>query len=578
MSNQLTVIIPCKNEQDHIRACILSVLQIADEVLVADSGSTDATLAIARELGCRIIEREYRTSGDFKNWAIPQAAHEWVLILDADERITPPLAAEIRSVLAAPKHDGYWIYRRNHFLGHPIRFGPWKNDRCLRLFRRDLGRYVGPTDHAEVELSNGAVGRLRERMMHYTCASYDQYLPKVSRYADVQARIWNDAGRRTHWTQLLLRFPLRFVQGYVFRLGVLDGLAGLQVCALVAYLSWLKHAYLWQLQNTRDWRSLESDSSHSSGVPLAPPVLSTIHNIQEEETGRASGTHATQADANGAKPRSFRELRHQWTPAWLQTDARRQWRNIVFRHLGIQRCYTPPIITRQPKMTVRSCLPFVLGNELLKNPRLTFMQIGAFDGALDDDLRELIETHKLQGVLIEPQPVAFARLQKTYRNQPQVKLLQAAIAEQEGTRDLYCKRGEASMVASFDREHLRRHNVADHEIVTQQVACHTVESALRAVGMTHVDLLQIDAEGYDWPIIRSIDFARLRPRILRFEYRHMSAADADTCLALLANHGYRFVVETRDIIAHLDNAHCSSPLPVSGVTKNASLAGRRASA
>jgi FkbM family methyltransferase len=194
----------------------------------------------------------------------------------------------------------------------------------------------------------------------------------------------------------------------------------------------------------------------------------------------------------------------------------------------------------------------VLGNELLRNPRLTFMQIGAFDGALDDDLRELIETHKLRGVLIEPQPVAFARLQKTYRDQPQVKLLQAAIAEQQGTRDLYCKRGEASMVASFDREHLRRHNVADREIVTQQVACHTVESALRAAGMTHVDLLQIDAEGYDWPIIRSIDFTRLRPHILRFEYRHMSAADADACLDYLADHGYRFVVEARDIIAHLD--------------------------
>jgi FkbM family methyltransferase len=561
MSNQLSVIIPCKNEHEHIRACILSAQQVADEVLIADSGSSDGTLEIARESGCRIIQREYHTSGDFKNWAIPQAAHEWVLILDADERVTPPLAAEIRAALAAPKHDGYWIYRRNHFLGHPIRFGPWKNDRCLRLFRRDFGRYVGPTDHAEVELSSRSIGRLRERMMHYTCASYNQYLPKISRYADVQARIWHDAGRHTHWTQLLLRFPLRFFQGYVLRLGVLDGLAGLQVCALVAYLSWLKHAYLWQLQNASDWRDLESTSLHASGVPLAPPVLSTVQHCQEEGTGNASGTHATQADTNIAQTRSFRALRHRWTPAWLRTDARRQWRNIAFRHLGIQRCYTPPIITRQPNITVRSCLPFVLGNELLKNPRLTFMQIGAFDGALDDDLRELIEKHQLRGVLIEPQPAAFARLQKTYRNQPQVKLLQAAIAEQQGTRDLFCKRGEASMVASFDRAHLRRHNVADHEIVTQPVACHTVESAVRVAGMTHIDLLQIDAEGYDWQIIRSIDFTRLRPRILRFEYRHMSPADADACLALLADHGYRFVVETRDIIAHLD-ACPFSQLPV----------------
>jgi len=255
--NQLSVTIPCKNEEEHIRACIFSAQQVADEVLVADSGSTDATLQIARELGCRIIEREYGTSGDFKNWAIPQAAHEWVLILDCDERITPALAKEIRRELVAPRYEGYWIYRRNHFLGHPIRFGPWKNDKCLRLFRRDLGRYVGATDHAEVELFEGKVGKLKARMTHYTCSSYNQYLPKLARYADVQSRIWHAAGRRTRPWHLLLRFPLRFLQCYLWRLGFLDGMAGLQVCALVAYLSWLKHAYLWKLQNERSWRELE---------------------------------------------------------------------------------------------------------------------------------------------------------------------------------------------------------------------------------------------------------------------------------------------------------------------------------
>jgi glycosyltransferase involved in cell wall biosynthesis len=265
MGNRLTVIIPCKNEREHIRACVESAQRVADELLVADSGSSDGTLEIARKLGCRIIEREYGTSGEFKNWAIPQARHEWVLVLDADERVTPALAAEVEQVLADPCHDGYWIYRRNHFLGHAIRFGPWMNDRCLRLFRRDLGRYVGPTDHAEVQLSCGTVGRLRARMLHYTCASYDQYLPKLSRYAQVQARIWHAAGRRASLTPLLFKFPLRFLQGYVLRLGFLDGLAGLQVCALVAYLSFLKQAYLWQLQNVRDWRACHDASGSHRG-------------------------------------------------------------------------------------------------------------------------------------------------------------------------------------------------------------------------------------------------------------------------------------------------------------------------
>src|SRR5262245_425564 len=116
MASKLTVIIPCKNERENIRACVARALLVAADVLVADSGSTDGTLEIARGLGCRIIEREYVTSGDFKNWAIPQATYEWVFILDADERITPQLADEIRATLSEPKNDGYWVYRLNHFM------------------------------------------------------------------------------------------------------------------------------------------------------------------------------------------------------------------------------------------------------------------------------------------------------------------------------------------------------------------------------------------------------------------------------------------------------------------------------
>src|SRR3954452_5633300 len=258
MPSKLTVIIPCRNERENIAACISSARQVADEVLVADSGSTDGMLEIVRRLGCRIIEREYGTSGDFKNWAIPHATNEWIFILDADERITARLAKEIRGELADPRHDGYWIPRLNYFMGHPICHGPWQNDQCLRLFRRDAGRYVGPTDHAEVEVSSGKVGRLAEQLVHYTCTSYSQYLPKLSRYADVQARVWKDEGRRPKFRQLLFRFPLRFLHGYVLRLGFLDGLAGLQVCALVAYASWLKQACLWQLQSGRETQDIHN--------------------------------------------------------------------------------------------------------------------------------------------------------------------------------------------------------------------------------------------------------------------------------------------------------------------------------
>ncbi len=246
---------------------------------------------------------------------------------------------------------------------------------------------------------------------------------------------------------------------------------------------------------------------------------------------------------------NFRELRRRWTPQHFRTDARRRWRDNLLRRFGLQLCYSPPIVTQQPEMLVRSVLPFIVAQQLLLNPRFTFLQIGAFDGVGDDDLRELIVSHQLRGVLIEPQPAAFARLRETYRDQPQLTLLQAAIAEREGRRQLFCRRGEASMAASFDRGHLLRHGISADEIVADTVVCHTVETAIRTGGLEWVDLIQIDAEGYDWPIIRSIDFALLRPAIIRFEYRNMSTQDADSCLAHLAQYGYRFLIEARDVIA-----------------------------
>ncbi len=246
----LTVIIPCKNEQVNIDRCIASVEAIADEVLVADSGSTDDTLARARRWSkCRIIEREYVHSGDFKNWAIPQARHPWVLLLDADERVTVELADEIRTTLRSPAHDGYWIYRNNHFMGHRIRFGAWRNDRVLRLFRRDLSRYVGDTDHAEVSVTGGRVSKLRARLEHYTYWNYDQYLRKLERYTTHQARVWQAAGKRSRPLRLLGTIPLRFLHTYLVRGGFLDGLPGFQLSVMIAYYSFLKQARLWELQH-----------------------------------------------------------------------------------------------------------------------------------------------------------------------------------------------------------------------------------------------------------------------------------------------------------------------------------------
>ena len=118
----LTVIIPCKDEEKNIGYCIKSIASIADEILVADSGSTDKTMEIARQYKARIIEREYIYSADFKNWAIPQATHQWILLLDADERATPELIREVQDVLMhTPEYQGYYIFRKNFLFGHPVK-------------------------------------------------------------------------------------------------------------------------------------------------------------------------------------------------------------------------------------------------------------------------------------------------------------------------------------------------------------------------------------------------------------------------------------------------------------------------
>lgn len=250
--SKLTVLIPAKNERLNIRPCIESARTVADEILVADSGSTDGTLDIVSRIGgCRIIQRELIDFSDFKNWAIPQAANPWVLVLDADERITPELAAEIRGVLSDPPKqlDGYWIGRENYFLGQRIRHCGWNSDAVLRLFRRDACRYTKRRVHEAMDVAPDRAGRLRCDMLHYPVWNYDRYLAKIAHYTRLGAQDLHDRGRRASLGSMLFRVPLRFLQLYVLRLGFLDGLAGLQICMLSAVTSFLKQARLWELDH-----------------------------------------------------------------------------------------------------------------------------------------------------------------------------------------------------------------------------------------------------------------------------------------------------------------------------------------
>jgi hypothetical protein len=252
VSAKLTVLIPCKDERQNIRACIESVQGIADEILIADSGSTDGTLDIVEEIGgCRVIEREYVNSANFKNWAIPQCRYPWVLVVDADERVTPELAAEIKQILAAPPtdKDGYWIDRANHYLGYRIKHCGWNSDAVIRLFRRDKSRYETRWVHAEVDLPAERLGTLKCQFLHYTTWDSDQYLYKLNRYATWGAMNMQDKSRRPSLLAMATRAPLRFLQLYFLRLGILDGVPGFHICMHTAYYAFLKQAKLWEMHH-----------------------------------------------------------------------------------------------------------------------------------------------------------------------------------------------------------------------------------------------------------------------------------------------------------------------------------------
>jgi len=239
----LSVLVTTFNEAENLPACLEGV-RWADEIIVVDSGSSDATGDIARSYGARVIEHAYESAARQKNWALPLTSHPWVLILDADERVPPSLAAEIRAVIARDgPADGYFLRRRSFFLQREIRHCGWGRDRVLRLFRRGRASYDDRWVHEALQL-DGRAAALSTPLLHLTYRTLEDYLDKIRRYsvrgaADLRAR-----GRRPSWFSTLVRPPARFVRMYILQAGFLDGAHGLILCLLTAYSVWLKYAQL----------------------------------------------------------------------------------------------------------------------------------------------------------------------------------------------------------------------------------------------------------------------------------------------------------------------------------------------
>ena len=238
----LTVIIPTLNEASNIAACVASAA-FADEVLVADAGSVDATVAMARAAGAMVLERTGPTIAAQRNAAIAVARHPWIFALDADERVTPELVAELATVLDAPAHAAYRVRRRNFYLGVEQTRGGWARDWVVRLFNRDR-RYVERRVHEGLE-PVADTGALTNTLVHHPYRSLGHHIDKLQRYAEWGAADLWDRGKRATWTDLSLRPVGRFLKAYLMAGGVLDGRRGMVQSALDAYAGFLKYAYLW---------------------------------------------------------------------------------------------------------------------------------------------------------------------------------------------------------------------------------------------------------------------------------------------------------------------------------------------
>jgi glycosyltransferase involved in cell wall biosynthesis len=239
-------IVAC-DEEDRIGACLASVA-FCDDVLVVDSHSRDGTRDVAHRHGARVIERDWPGHVAQKEFAIRQARHDWVLCVDADERISDGLREEIEALRAAgfPGQAGWRMPRLSSWLGRWIRHGSWYPDRQLRLFDRRRGRWAGRDPHDRVELE-GRVGLLRSDLLHHPYRDLTDHLRTIDRYSTTQAGLLFEEGRRAGLHDLVLRPLWRFFRFWVLERAFLDGWRGFVLACLAAHyvrMRWLK---LWLL-------------------------------------------------------------------------------------------------------------------------------------------------------------------------------------------------------------------------------------------------------------------------------------------------------------------------------------------
>jgi glycosyltransferase involved in cell wall biosynthesis len=247
-SPPISGVVICLNEADRIGRCLES-LAFCDELLVVDSGSTDGTREVVRRYTERLIEQPFLGYVKQKNFALEHAKHDWVICLDADEALSPELAANLRGALARSPESvsGYALDRVTHYLGVWHDRGEWYPDWQLRVFRRSRGHWGGLDPHDRVEL-DGEVVKLSGRLLHWNYRHLSDHIQTMDRFSARMARSLADSGVRFRKRDLVLRPLARFAKSYLLQQGFRKGIPGLIVSVAGAYYVFMKYAKLWELE------------------------------------------------------------------------------------------------------------------------------------------------------------------------------------------------------------------------------------------------------------------------------------------------------------------------------------------
>ncbi len=258
-------VIAC-NEEANLPRCLDSAGFADERVVVVDARSADATEAIARARGARVVVRAYESNVGQKNAALDLATGDWIVALDADEALSPELAADLRRAIAAAAEgvDGFEVNRLTWHLGRWIRHGDFYPDWQLRVFRRGRGRWAGTDPHGRVSV-RGSVQRLSGDLLHWSYRDLADQVQRIQEFSRVQARALAAGGRRVRLTDLVVRPPARFLRAYLLKGGFRDGVAGFVVAAATAFHVFLKYAKLWELRQGAGAEPASGKATASAG-------------------------------------------------------------------------------------------------------------------------------------------------------------------------------------------------------------------------------------------------------------------------------------------------------------------------